>query len=919
MKIQKIVMKFLLALCVLGSATSWAAAETGTLAQVKGVFISTGDNHWLGQSLAVDTPASIADAFDMFKNVWGIQRVYWRGMQEAAWAETFTVREDSFRCAAFDKWFGHLIKQQRLEKVAADIAHARKMELWGVSTLGDWGASADTPSFYDFPFHAECKLRLEHPEWVPVDKYGYRRQGGTIELAYPEARRALVDLHVRLALEAGYDGVLFLSYVENFSLRFQDEFGFSEPIVAEFKRRYGIDIRYEPFNRHASRDDWYRLRGEYLTAYLRELKAALKPHNIKLGMFIDPRTPRFPLLWATLPHTYCTLGHIYFDLESWVREGIVDELSVYGNAARTAQEKTIDDCLWLTRGTTTEVTFMTSSPLHASWQPVYRKGPTAIITLGDDEHFLLRSSLESQSVAVLESGSLWQKMRFLSQVASGETTVPTAAILPFVKHANVLMRRLALTALGKLGDPVAVPFLEAALMDPEIGVRCRAMQALGENHRPESTGKILAALAKFDMHPMHEAARTFLPQIKPFPRAELVRAARSNASAVVRTAAIRSIERAGVLQEDIAWLREALNDPDGYTAFSAATALSAARDNPEAVKILIWATGVPRVAVANRAATSLAKIVQRDEPGVRLLRSEILSALERLFREMGDSCKRSDREWGYRPVGEALLACGAEGELLLNKLMAQTQDRRLSELAWRVLYIREKAGENNFNIITEKEDEAAFRARPDWMKTNLVARLQQNFEHAGLFKTNSAGAVGATSTIMGRWGPFGEGGPSVTKMRMRAGRQAVQLTRGGDGLVGWTDAGIAAELDCELQVWVYREQGGALTIGARDSNAREVLSAFINAEGVVCLREGTKWTPTTLKLPAEVWTKVALRSMRTQNAFTVALTSIEGVEAKAGIQVALSSAGAITQVAFTPQGVKGSICYLDEVALMEVR
>ena len=35
---------------------------------VKGVYISTGDNHWLGKSIAVDSPGSIAAAFDVFRN-----------------------------------------------------------------------------------------------------------------------------------------------------------------------------------------------------------------------------------------------------------------------------------------------------------------------------------------------------------------------------------------------------------------------------------------------------------------------------------------------------------------------------------------------------------------------------------------------------------------------------------------------------------------------------------------------------------------------------------------------------------------------------------------------------------------------------------------------------------------------------------
>ena len=171
------------------------------------------------------------------------------------------------------------------------------MEIWGVSALFDWGASADTPCFGDFPHQAESRLRREHPEWVPVDRSGLLRQGGPIELAYPEARQALVDLHAKLVRRDGYDGVLFLTYAENYSMRFQDEFGFNDPIVKEFERRTGVDLRSEPFTRIGSRYDWYALRGEYVTQFLRELKGELAKDRTKLGLFVNPQQPHFTQPW----------------------------------------------------------------------------------------------------------------------------------------------------------------------------------------------------------------------------------------------------------------------------------------------------------------------------------------------------------------------------------------------------------------------------------------------------------------------------------------------------------------------------------------------------------------------------------------------------------------------------------------------
>ena len=193
-----------------------------------------------------------------------------------------------------------------------DAAHRRGIEAWGWGTLFDWGVSADSGGYIDYALDIDARIRHDHPEWVPVDRHGLLRQSGPIELAYPEARRALVDLFMRYVRRDDYDGVILSTYCENYGLRFDDEFGFNEPIVREFKRRYGIDIRTQPFNKAA----WYELRGEYVTAFLQEFKAALAQQGKKLGLFVNPRQPHFPQPW-NVSFYRPTAGHIYMDVERW--------------------------------------------------------------------------------------------------------------------------------------------------------------------------------------------------------------------------------------------------------------------------------------------------------------------------------------------------------------------------------------------------------------------------------------------------------------------------------------------------------------------------------------------------------------------------------------------------------------------------
>jgi hypothetical protein len=260
-------------------------------------YISTGDNHWLGSSLPIDSPRSIEDTFEFLQKACGVKRVYWRGLEEATWVQTFDERPDNCRYYSFWQWIRRLYRDVDPDVLAAQAARRRGMELWGVATMFDWGAQADAPGFGDYPSNSESRLRLQHPEWVPVDRHGFRRQGGPIEFAYPEARKALVDLHVNEMRRVGYGGAVFLTYLENYSLRFQDEFGFNPPVVMAFEKRVRRDLLKEPFTRTASREDWLRVRGGFVTDFLRELKTELVKDGRKIGVFIDPHDIRAPQPW----------------------------------------------------------------------------------------------------------------------------------------------------------------------------------------------------------------------------------------------------------------------------------------------------------------------------------------------------------------------------------------------------------------------------------------------------------------------------------------------------------------------------------------------------------------------------------------------------------------------------------------------
>ena len=162
------------------------------------VYVSTGDNHFLGSSLPIDSPASIEATFDLFRDVQHARRIYWRGLESSCWLETMHARPENPRSYSFWEWLNELYETVSPDSLAVEAARKRGMEIWGMGSRWDWGGPADTPGFGDYPFAYESKLKLEHPEWAPLDRHGARRQGGPIELAYLEARKTLVDLPQRM-------------------------------------------------------------------------------------------------------------------------------------------------------------------------------------------------------------------------------------------------------------------------------------------------------------------------------------------------------------------------------------------------------------------------------------------------------------------------------------------------------------------------------------------------------------------------------------------------------------------------------------------------------------------------------------------------------------------------------------------------
>ncbi len=140
---------------------------------------------------------------------------------------------------------------------------------------------------------------------------------GAPEAAYPEVRGIWMD-SVRDMLRRGVDGIDFRVQNHNHTLEWR-QYGYNEPVVEEFKRRYGVDIRSAEFDIAA----WRRLRGEYYTEFLREASAAIHAAKRKCRMHLSP-------CQGEPAEGRMTLMNTHWDWRAWIERGYVDEISNKG-------------------------------------------------------------------------------------------------------------------------------------------------------------------------------------------------------------------------------------------------------------------------------------------------------------------------------------------------------------------------------------------------------------------------------------------------------------------------------------------------------------------------------------------------------------------------------------------------------------
>ena len=470
-----------------GSDTgTFTFSRTNSLTLPLTVYFTVGDAQDLLYT-PLESKASIEAVFDVLHERYHTARVWWRGGQDEVWGNQFVLREQNrYYWRVWEWWRDLQYRVVKCNQLAVKAAHARGMELWMAYGLFDNGSGPDV-GFTGFPYAAEDKIRVEHPEWAPVNKYGTWHQGGPIEFCYEGARRAMVEYLTRYVVEGGYDGIAFLTYAENYSQRYEEEFGYNQPIVDEFRKRYGVDIRTQPFDTVA----WCKLRGEYLTQFFREFHESLSKNGKKIAMCVDGKYPYWPCRWGGEKGVR-TAGKLWMDVETWVKEGIVDELNLFHPVNDEAIQKGFELC----KGSSTQLsTWGGSDKIPA--------GVKQLLTVNfdlesgfDTWRVYYGGKIPPQPPEALKSQDVYARRRILCAIEKGTQTAPVSEVIPLTRDPDLFVKRGALRALGTLKDPAAIPAVEASLLDPENSVRWQAAVVLGQLKAANCVEKLFEAVAR---------------------------------------------------------------------------------------------------------------------------------------------------------------------------------------------------------------------------------------------------------------------------------------------------------------------------------------------------------------------------------------------------------------------------------------
>ena len=284
------------------------AAAEHTQSNTKITLVSYGD--WVERGDLFSSKEAIEASFAALREA-GTTEIYWRLLWEGLpidhiifYGNNLQSRNGRLK-SAFDgtpyAWNPHEIS------FPVEAAHKLGMKFYAWIVPFNEGAPPEIAGEY----HYMSRFTYEHPEFLEVDRTGKKRHYGVLEFAYPEARKYWLDEVQTILGNYGVDGIYLDTRTESPCPEFADQFGFSQPVVTEYLRRYGVDILVEDFDL----DKWRALRGEFFTLFLREM-----------AQKIHARGKAFSIATSRGDYLGYPLSNMKLEWRKWIEEGIIDAL-----------------------------------------------------------------------------------------------------------------------------------------------------------------------------------------------------------------------------------------------------------------------------------------------------------------------------------------------------------------------------------------------------------------------------------------------------------------------------------------------------------------------------------------------------------------------------------------------------------------
>ncbi len=288
-------------------------------AKEKVMILSWGDVIWAhrGEGTAqLDTPEKVREAARIWK-ARGVTKVLFR-------VDDFRIiLFHEIKVASNNPYIQEWAKVSKkawddgLLKVAVESIHQEgmKVDMW--VTIFDEGCPPDVLYSDSAFFSWQSRFTKENPQYLACDRSITPNQRkyhwGELEWAYPEARSYMLGVIRAFSDPFDFDGVFLSVRSHAPPAEHADQFGFNEPVVKEFQRRYGKNILQTSFDL----EKWRDLRGEYFTTFLSEVKKHVegKGQTLSIGVaqgdYVGPPFGNMKLQWR-----------------QWVSKGIVDGLVI---------------------------------------------------------------------------------------------------------------------------------------------------------------------------------------------------------------------------------------------------------------------------------------------------------------------------------------------------------------------------------------------------------------------------------------------------------------------------------------------------------------------------------------------------------------------------------------------------------------